>query len=71
MAVKHERLNYTVLVPYPRGGGHWAEAGEKLDLLDVEASALRAAGRIQLTSALEAKAAAAAPAKKPTAKASE
>lgn len=71
MAVKHERLNYTVLVPYPRGGGHWAEAGEKLDLLDVEASALRAAGRIQLTSVLEAKAAAAAPVKKPTAKASE
>ena len=64
------RQTYTVLVPFPRGGGHWAEAGEKLDLLDVEATGLRAAGRIQLTSELEAKAVAATP-KKTTAKASE
>lgn len=70
MAEKYERLNYTVLVPFPRAGGHWAEAGEKLDLLDVEVTGLRAAGRIQLTSEIEATAAAATP-KKTTAKASE
>lgn len=70
MAEQHERLNYTVLVPFPKGGGHWAEAGEKLDLLDVEASALRAAGRVRLTSELAAEAAAT-PATKKATKASE
>lgn len=48
------RKNYTVLIPYPKGGGHYAKSGERLDLLDVQASALRTAGRIELTSVLEA-----------------
>lgn len=48
------RQNYTVLVPYPKGGGHWAEVGETYDLLDVQAQGLRAAGRIKLTSEIEA-----------------
>lgn len=48
------RQTYTVLVPYPTGGGHWSTAGEQLDLLDVEASALRSAGRLELTSVLNA-----------------
>lgn len=64
------RQNYTVLVAFPKGGGHWAKKGETLDLLDVEALALRRAGRVKLTSEV---AAAAAPAgeastKKTTAK---
>lgn len=50
------RKNYTVLIPFPKGGGHWAAAGEKLDLLAVEASALLTAGRIELTQETKAKA---------------
>lgn len=49
-----DRKNYTVLVPYPKGGGHWTRKGDKLDLLEVEALALRQAGRIKLTAELEA-----------------
>lgn len=54
------RKNYTVLVPFPKAGGHWAAKGETLELMDVEARALRQAGRIKLTAQLEAEAKAAA-----------
>ncbi|MCP1454502.1 hypothetical protein [Pseudomonas kilonensis] len=47
------RKQYTVLLPFPTGGGHWSSAGQKLELLDVEASALRSAGRLELTSVLD------------------
>jgi hypothetical protein len=47
------RQTYTVLVPFPTGGGHWSAVGQELDLLDVEASALRTAGRLELTSVLD------------------
>lgn len=47
------RQAYTVLVPFPTGGGHWSTLGQELDLLDVEASALRTAGRLELTSVLD------------------
>jgi hypothetical protein len=50
------RKNYTVLIPFPKGGGHWAAVGEKLDLLGVEAGALVTAGRIELTQETKAKA---------------
>ncbi|WP_167356485.1 hypothetical protein [Pseudomonas lurida] len=46
------RQTYTVLIPFPIGAGHWSVAGQELDLLDVEASALRTAGRLELTSVL-------------------
>ena len=49
----HNRQTYTVLIPFPIGNGHWSTAGEELELLDVEASALRTAGRLELTSVLE------------------
>lgn len=65
------RKNYTVLVPYPTGGGHWAVKGSTLDLLDVQAHALVTAGRLKETAQIEAEAAVApvpAP-KKTTAKA--
>lgn len=62
------RDNYTVLVGYPIGGGHWARAGQTFDLLDVQARALVQAGRLKLTVEIEAEKAAAAP-KKTTAKA--
>lgn len=52
------RKNYTVLVGYPLGGGHWSQAGDKFDLLAVEAHALEQAGRIKLTAELEAEQAA-------------
>ncbi|MGA9700354.1 hypothetical protein [Pseudomonas sp.] len=57
------RQTYTVLIPFPTGAGHWSVAGQQLDLLDVEASALRTAGRLELTSVLNAT-----PAKKATTK---
>jgi len=47
------RQTYTVLVPFPTGGGHWSTVGQELDLLDIEASALRTAGRLELTSVLD------------------
>ncbi|MBC3363447.1 hypothetical protein [Pseudomonas sp. SWRI154] len=47
------RKHYTVLLPFPTGGGHWSSAGQKMELLDVEASALRSAGRLELTSVLD------------------
>jgi hypothetical protein len=43
-----QRQTYTVLLPFPTGGGHWSSVGQELDLLDVEASALRSAGRLEL-----------------------
>ncbi|MHC8288435.1 hypothetical protein ACYZUD_16775 [Pseudomonas sp. XS1P51] len=43
-----ERQTYTVLLPFPSGGGHWSSIGQELHLLDVEASALRSAGRLAL-----------------------
>ena len=46
------RQTYTVLVPFPTHVGHWSVVGEELDLLDVEATALRTAGRLELTSVL-------------------
>ena len=67
------RKKYTVLVPFPIGGGHYAAKGSTLDLLDVQAHALETAGRIKRTALIEAEAAAAAAqepgAKKTTAKA--
>ena len=48
------RQTYTVLIPFPIGNGHWSTAGEELELLDVEASALRTASRLELTSVLNA-----------------
>lgn len=66
------RQKYTVLIPFPKGGGHYSRKGEELELLDVQAQQLEAAGRIKLTSQLtaEAEAAAAAQAvKKSTVKA--
>lgn len=53
------RKNYTVVVPFPTGGGHWARKGATVDLLDVQALALQQAGRIVLTADIEAAAAAA------------
>lgn len=55
-----ERKTYTVLIPYPKGGGHWTQRGDKVDLLGVEALALEQAGRIKLTADVEAEPAAAA-----------
>ncbi|TWC49607.1 hypothetical protein FBY04_12178 [Pseudomonas sp. SJZ080] len=43
-----ERQTYTVLLPFPTGGGHWSSIGQEMHLLDVEASALRNAGRLEL-----------------------
>ncbi|MBC8997766.1 hypothetical protein IAI51_14620 [Pseudomonas sp. N40(2020)] len=54
-----ERQTYTVLVPFPVGGGHWSTAGQQLELLDVEANALLSAGRLELNSSTQAKKAAA------------
>jgi len=63
------RQTYTVLLPFPTGGGHWSSVGQQLDLLDVEASALRSAGRLELkkTEAVES-ASTSTPAKKAAAK---
>jgi len=49
-----QRQTYTVLVPFPVGRGHWSSIGQQLDLLDVEASALRSAGRLELSTKPEA-----------------
>ncbi|MBU6956365.1 hypothetical protein KRR23_01205 [Pseudomonas sp. CVAP len=65
------RQKYTVLIPFSTGGGHWSSAGQQLELLDVEASALRSAGRLELTSVLEAEASPTTPAKKATIKKAE
>ncbi|MGL4265028.1 MAG: hypothetical protein ACRCTX_25690 [Afipia sp.] len=62
------RQKYTVLIPFPLGGGHWSAVGQELDLLDVQAQQLETVGRIKLTAQIAAEAAAAAP-KKSTAKA--
>ncbi|MCO8313259.1 hypothetical protein [Pseudomonas mandelii] len=48
-----QRQTYTVLLPFPTGGGHWSSVGQTLDLLDVEANALRSAGRLELTAKTE------------------
>lgn len=74
-----QKQKYTVVVPFPTGGGHWTTEGAELELLDVQAHALVTAGRLRLTSDVKAEAeaveaAAAAPAssstpKKSTAKA--
>jgi hypothetical protein len=66
------RQTYTVLLPFPTGGGHWSSTGQELDLLDVEASALRSAGRLELkkTEAVES-ASTSTPAKKATTKKAE
>lgn len=53
------RQKYTVLIPFPKGGGHWSRVGDELDLLDVQAQQLEAVGRIKLTAQIEAEAAAA------------
>lgn len=67
------RKNYTVLIPFPTGGGHYAAKGSTVDLMGVQAHALETAGRIKETALIEAEAAAAAAqvpaAKKTTAKA--
>lgn len=60
------RKNYTVLIGYPRGGGHYTKSGQAVDLLDIEAFALVQAGRIRLTAEIEAEAAAAAAGSKVT-----
>ena len=67
-----ERQTYTVLLPFPTGGGHWSSIGQKLHLLDVEANALRSAGRLELkkTEAPES-ASTSTPAKKAAAKKAE
>lgn len=51
------RQKYTVIVPFPTGGGHWSTKGAELELLDVQARQLVTAGRLRLTSDLEAEAA--------------
>lgn len=51
-----QKQKYTVVVPFPVGGGHWSTAGEELDLLDVQAHALVTAGRLRLTSEVQAEA---------------
>ena len=48
------RQTYTVLIPFPTQGGNWSTLGQELDLLEVEATALRTAGRLELTSVLSA-----------------
>lgn len=65
------RQKYTVLIPFPTGGGHWSSVGQQLELLDVEASALRSAGRLELSSVLEAEASPTTPAKKAATKKAE
>jgi hypothetical protein len=68
-----QRQTYTVLLPFPTGGGHWSSIGQTLELLDVEANALRTAGRLELTAKTEAAelASTTTPAKKAAAKKAE
>ncbi|MFL1525847.1 hypothetical protein [Pseudomonas sp. O230] len=67
-----ERQTYTVLLPFPTGGGHWSSIGQELQLLDVEANALRSAGRLELKNTAVAESAApSTPAKKAAAKKAE
>lgn len=42
---KHKK--YQVLVPYPKGGGHWAKKDEVVELLPGAAFALVQAGRLK------------------------
>ncbi|MET3456745.1 MULTISPECIES: hypothetical protein [Pseudomonas] len=66
------RQTYTVLLPFPTGGGHWSSIGQELDLLDVEANALRSAGRLELKKTEAAEAVSTSnPAKKATTKKAE
>ena len=67
-----ERQTYTVLLPFPTGGGHWSSIGQELHLLDVESNELRSAGRLELkkTEAPES-ASTSTPAKKAAAKKAE
>lgn len=67
------RQKYTVLIPYPKGGGHWSRTGDEVELLDVQAQQLEAVGRIKLTAQIEAEATAAAAvvAEQPAAKAAK
>ncbi|MBA1194872.1 hypothetical protein G7007_18770 [Pseudomonas entomophila] len=51
-----QKQKYTVVVPFPTGGGHWAAEGAELELLDVQAHALVTAGRLRLTSEVKAEA---------------
>lgn len=48
------RQKYTVLVPFPLGGGHWSTVGQELELLEVEAAAWRTSGRLELSSVIQA-----------------
>ena len=48
------RQKYTVLIPFPTGGGHWSTVDQEIELLDVEATAWHTAGRLELTNALQA-----------------
>ncbi|MFW0888058.1 UNVERIFIED_CONTAM: hypothetical protein MKS84_15320 [Pseudomonas sp. JL1] len=66
------RQTYTVLLPFPTGGGHWSSVGQELDLLDVEANAWHSAGRLQLKKTEAGESASASnPAKKATTKKAE
>lgn len=51
-----QKQKYTVVVPFPMGGGHWSTEGAELELLDVQAHALVTAGRLRLTSEVKAEA---------------
>lgn len=53
-----DRKSYTVLIPFPQGGGHWSRKGQIVELLDVQAQQLETAGRIALVIAEEVPAAA-------------
>ena len=41
-----ERQTYTVLLPFPTGGGHWSSIGQELQLLDVEGRPTRCAALV-------------------------
>jgi len=48
------RQKYTVVVPFPKANGHWAEVGEELELLEVQSHALVTAGRLRLAESVPA-----------------